>query len=126
MPKIQNFDNWSEDAQWAIAHLITMVPDDIFQRAGDGRPNVDIKIEGYIVEDLQPFFEDLMRAFRSEIKKQVASGILQRFDSVSDLWYDLFQNSRQALKDELHKTFGVDWHCDDEIYHDWTRDHTES
>lgn len=115
MTQVENFDNWSEDAKWLICYLLTCVPDEKWGQTA-GRPQIDIRVEGFVITDLQQFFEGLMQAFRSEVRKEVAEEILQRFEGGEDLWHEIFQSARQALKDELRKTFGVNWNHDGDIY----------
>ena len=99
----KNFDKWSEEVQWAVCAVATLVPSNQFD------PQAELRIQwgGYTIEDGEIFFDRLMVAMRERAERVAAQMVLDHFKKTLDVYDDIFGGVEKMLKDELKKKLHV-------------------
>ncbi len=108
MPKIEHFDKLNESGKWLVCHLLTYVPDRVWARTEDGRPDIKIRINGYLIEDLDSFFEDVGRAMDDAITTQAACLANQQAGEILGKLSDVVYSITQELKSQIAQRFDID------------------
>lgn len=105
MPKIEHFDELNETGKWLICHLLTYVPDKILW--AQETPDVEIRINGYLVEDLDHFFDDAGRAMDDAITREADDLARLHVESLlEDIRQGIMPLIAQRLEDQGDKCPG--------------------
>ena len=115
MSNTENFDMWSDDVQWAIATVSTLVPKELWA------PRAEVRIQWgeYTIENAELFFKRLMEAMREQAAKIAAEQVIEQFGKMLSGYHDIFESSERMLREKLEEAFHVKW---DEYMRRWYND----